>query len=237
MKIKSIKILTLLLAVLILWSCKSKSGSPEEEENFSKDASYALGMSIGSSFKEGLKSDNIIPNYDEFFKGFKDGLFDKKKRFDSTEAMTIIEEAFNAITEKQNAEAEKKEIAFLAENSKKPGVKITSSGLQYEIINETNKKKPSITDTVRVHYEGKLADGNVFDSSYQYGEPVDLPLEAVIPGWSEGIQLMGLGSKYILYIPSNMGYGPSGMTNPYTGTVIVPPFATLIFTVELLEIL
>ncbi|MDR0323259.1 MAG: FKBP-type peptidyl-prolyl cis-trans isomerase [Treponema sp.] len=236
MKNKNLIILTILLACCTFLGCgKNSSGSSAGEENFDKDASYALGMSIGMSLKESLEMDSIFPNYNEFLKGLTDGIYDKA-RFDSIEAMAIIETAFSALTEKQNAQAKQNETAFLAENSRKPGVMITSSGLQYEVITETGRRKPLMTDTVLVHYEGSLIDGTTFDSSY-YGEPVELPLDAVVPGWSEGLLLMGAGSKYILYIPSDQGYGPSGMTNPFTGSVIIPPHATLIFTVELLEIL
>jgi FKBP-type peptidyl-prolyl cis-trans isomerase len=119
---------------------------------------------------------------------------------------------------------------FLAENSKKPGINVTGSGLQYEVIREGNGPKPAATDTVRVHYEGTLTDGTVFDSSYSRGEPIEFPLDGVIPGWTEGLQLMGEGAKYRLVIPSDLGYGPQGAGGQ------IPPYATLIFEVELLNI-
>jgi len=121
-------------------------------------------------------------------------------------------------------------IEFLAENSKKPGIVITPSGLQYEVITEASGPKPDATDTVRVHYRGTLTDGTVFDSSYDRGNPIEFPLNGVIPGWTEGVQLMSVGSKYKFYIPQELGYGPGG-AGP------IPPYSVLIFEVELLDIL
>jgi FKBP-type peptidyl-prolyl cis-trans isomerase len=118
---------------------------------------------------------------------------------------------------------------FLAENGKREGVKTTPSGLQYEVINEGDGPKPTLAQNVTVHYEGKLADGTVFDSSYDRGQPVTFPLKAVVPGWKEGLQLMPAGSTYMLYIPAEMGYGAKG-SGP------IPPNSTLIFKVELLDV-
>jgi FKBP-type peptidyl-prolyl cis-trans isomerase len=123
-----------------------------------------------------------------------------------------------------------KEADFLAENGKKPGVLTTPSGLQYEVIVQGRGAMPKETNTVQVHYEGSLIGDVVFDSSYSRGEPSEFSLEGVIPGWSEGIQLMNVGSTYKMYIPSALGYGEAG----YSG--VIPPNALLIFTVELLGI-
>ena len=120
--------------------------------------------------------------------------------------------------------------AFLAENAKRPGVKVTPSGLQYEVLDATLGQKPKATDTVRVHYEGTLIDGTVFDSSYKRGESISFALNQVIAGWTEGLQLMSVGSKYKLYIPYHLGYGEHG------AGASIPPYAALIFTVELLGI-
>ena len=119
--------------------------------------------------------------------------------------------------------------AFLAENAKKDGVTVTASGLQYRVITEGAGDAPKATDTVKVHYEGRLISGDVFDSSIARGEPVSFPLNGVIPGWSEGVQLMKVGSKFEFTIPSALAYGPSG-TGP------IPPNSVLVFDVELLEI-
>ena len=119
---------------------------------------------------------------------------------------------------------------YLDKNAKREGVKVTSSGLQYEVLEEGNGKSPSVTDIVRCHYEGRLIDGTVFDSSYKRGEPSEFALNQVIKGWTEGLQLMPVGSKYKLYIPYELGYGERGAGQS------IPPYATLIFTVELLDI-
>lgn len=119
---------------------------------------------------------------------------------------------------------------FLADNAKRPEVKTTASGLQYEVIEQTLGQKPKATDKVRVHYEGTLIDGTVFDSSYKRGESITFGLNQVIKGWTEGLQLMSVGSKYKLYIPYELGYGAQGAGGS------IPPYAALIFTVELLDI-
>ena len=119
---------------------------------------------------------------------------------------------------------------FLAENAKRPEVKTTASGLQYEVLEGTIGQKPTATDKVRVHYEGTLIDGTVFDSSYKRGQSISFALNQVIRGWTEGLQLMSVGSKYKLYIPYELGYGAAG------AGADIPPYAALIFTVELLGI-
>jgi FKBP-type peptidyl-prolyl cis-trans isomerase len=119
---------------------------------------------------------------------------------------------------------------FLQENAKKDGVKTTASGLQYEVLTEGTGKTPKATDTVLVHYKGTLLNGTEFDSSYKRGEPIEFPLNQVIRGWTEGVQLMKEGSKYRFYIPSNLAYGPRGAGG------VIGPDETLIFDVELLKV-
>ena len=119
---------------------------------------------------------------------------------------------------------------FLAENAKREGVKVTATGLQYEVLDATLGQKPKATDTVRVHYEGTLIDGTVFDSSYKRGESIAFPLNGVIKGWTEGLQLMSVGSKFKFFIPYQLAYGETGAGGS------IPPYAALIFTVELLGI-
>ena len=131
---------------------------------------------------------------------------------------------------KTSSAAKEDGIRFLENNAKRPEVKTTPSGLQYEVIEATLGQKPKATDKVRVHYEGTLTDGTVFDSSYKRGEPITFGLNQVIKGWTEGLQLMSVGSKYKLYIPYELGYGAQGAGGS------IPPYATLIFTVELLGI-
>jgi FKBP-type peptidyl-prolyl cis-trans isomerase len=120
--------------------------------------------------------------------------------------------------------------AFLKENASKPGVKTTSSGLQYLVLEEGKGKSPKATDTVLVHYKGNLLDGTEFDSSYKRNEPISFPLNGVIPGWTEGVQLMKEGGKIRLFIPSNLAYGSRGAGG------VIPPDSTLVFDIELLKV-
>ena len=148
-----------------------------------------------------------------------------EKELNYEEFKAGIDFVMNA-SKKAKAEGE----AFLAQNAKREGVKTTASGLQYEVLEATLGQKPKATDTVRVHYEGTLIDGTVFDSSYKRGESISFPLNGVIKGWTEGLQLMSVGSKYKLFIPYQLAYGEHG------AGASIPPYAALIFTVELLGI-
>ena len=139
------------------------------------------------------------------------------------------EEKFVKEMQTKAGENKTKGAAFLAENGKKAGVKTTASGLQYKVITEGKGKMPKATDVVEVNYEGKLLDGKVFDSSYERGEPIEFPLNQVIAGWTEGLQLMKEGGKYEFYIPSDIAYGEAGNSG-------IEPNSTLIFTVELLKV-
>jgi len=207
-------------------NAKGKSGSSPSDGSFGKDPSYALGMNIGS----GLKADSIYPDWDEFLQGMKDILYGNDTRFAMEEASRIFYEAYSANNERRETASRQEGIDFLEENKQKPGIITTGSGLQYEVITQGNGPKPSFEDTVRVHYKGTLINGDEFDSSYSRGEPIEFPLNGVIPGWTEGLQLMNVGSKYRLFIPSDLGYGPQG-AGPK-----IPPNSTLIFEVELLDI-
>jgi len=228
---KPVKILSVLFASILIWGCKDKnSASGAAQETMDGNTSYALGMYFGADLKNWIDSSGMNPNIDEFVKGFKDNLTGGKTRFSMEEVSELLDKAFTKMSEEKNAGAKQAENSFLAENAKKPGVKITASGLQYEIINETTGKKPSSNSTVLVHYEGRLVDGTVFDSSYDR-EPWETEINRVIPGWTEGVQLMSVGSKFIFYIPSQLAYGESGIQG------IIPPFSTLIFSVELLDII
>ncbi|MDR3114732.1 MAG: FKBP-type peptidyl-prolyl cis-trans isomerase [Treponema sp.] len=204
-------------------------GVPEVPSRVSEDVdtSYAFGMVIGSD----LKQTGLTFNYNAFVRGLKESLEDKETRFTMDDAVLKVQTAFMAALAKRAEENRQKEQAFLEENRKKPGVSLTPSGLQYEIIVEGSGQKPKGDDMVRVNYKGTLTDGTVFDSSYSRGEPAEFPLDAVIPGWTEGIQLMSEGGFYRLYVPSKLAYGEQG-----AGSTI-PPYSTLIFEVELLSIL
>lgn len=196
--------------------------------------SYALGLSMGNNFKSsGIEEMNIK----EFAEGVAAVFEGTQPKMSYDEAKNVIREFFTALEEKQNAAAAKMgEVnkaaseAFLAENAKRPEVKTTESGLQYEVINEGNGDKPAASDTVVVHYTGTLIDGTVFDSSVERGTPATFGVTQVIPGWIEALQLMQVGAKWRLYIPSDLAYGPRGAGGA------IGPNSTLIFDVELLQI-
>jgi len=217
------------ITAIFICGCKGSSGLSQDKANFDKDSSYALGLNVGSGLRDGLKNDNVNPDFNEFMKGMRDGMLGKDPRFPLDEARDKIEAAFNALTQERNEENIQKGIDFLAENAKKPGINITQSGLQYEVLVEGNGPKPTGDSIVKVHYEGRLIDDTLFDNSYERQEPVMFALNDVIEGWSEGLQLMNVGSKYKLYVPSEIGYGSMGY-GP------IPAYATLIFTVELIDI-
>ncbi|MCL2720958.1 MAG: FKBP-type peptidyl-prolyl cis-trans isomerase [Treponema sp.] len=237
MKYKTWLICAILIAAVVFGACDNDSNNTASKETFDKDASYAMGVSIGADFLENMEASEIYLNIDEFIKGLSDVMKGKQTRFDRSEANNIIDKAFMAMMDERTAQNEQEEVAFLVENAKRPGINITSSGLQFEVINEGNGPKPSFTDEVLIHYEGRLSNGMIFDSTYERMEPLDFRLNEVIPGWAEGVQLMNVGSHYVFYIPSVLGYGKEGVVNPWTGEVIIPPFATLIFIVELLDII
>ena len=190
--------------------------------------SYALGLGIGHQLKNmGIENFSV----EDFAQSIKDVMEDKATAMTSQEAQALLNTYFQ---EKQKAESQKaisEGKAFLEENAKKEGVVTTKSGLQYEILTEGTGKQPKATDTVRCHYEGSLINGSVFDSSYKRGEPAEFGLSQVIPGWTEGVQLMKEGAKYRFYIPYLLGYGENGAGSS------IPPYSTLIFDVELIKIL
>lgn len=198
--------------------------------------SYALGLGIGQQLKQmGLKGSLVM---EDFVASITDVLEDNELKVNNQEAQQIVNAFFQKLEAEQNAakaEAGKAAKAegekFLAENAKKEGVTVTKSGLQYEVLTEGTGKKPKATDTVRCHYEGRLLDGTVFDSSYKRNEPADFGLQQVIAGWTEGVQLMSEGAKYRFYIPYLLAYGEGGAGG------MIPPFATLIFDVELIKVL
>ncbi|MCL2128399.1 MAG: FKBP-type peptidyl-prolyl cis-trans isomerase [Treponema sp.] len=188
--------------------------------------SYAFGMTVGGDLQDaGLELD-----YAAFSEGLKNAMEQSPTRMDRDEALEIVQNAFEAAMLRQAVELQAKEEVFLAGNAERAEVSTTESGLQYEVVQEGNGPKPQAGDTVLVHYEGALTDGTVFDSSFQREKPEEIPLDMVIPGWSEGIQLMSTGSRYRLYIPSNLAYGERGAGQ------VIPPYSTLVFTVDLLDI-
>ena len=189
--------------------------------------SYALGLSMGQNL---LGSGVTSLNYADLAAGIKDVLEKNQPQISYQEAQTVLNKFFSELEEKLVGEAKASGEAFLAENAKREGVKVTDSGLQYEVLEETIGQKPKATDKVRVHYEGTLIDGTVFDSSYKRGESITFGLNQMIKGWTEGLQLMSIGSKYKLYLPYQLAYGERG------AGANIPPYSALIFTVELLGI-
>ena len=190
--------------------------------------SYALGLSMGQNLMgSGVEKLN---NYQDLAQGIEDVLTHQQPKISYQEAQQVLGQFFQELEAKVAGAAKAEGEKFLAENAKREGVKTTASGLQYEILEATIGMKPKATDTVKVHYEGTLIDGTVFDSSYRRGEPISFPLNGVIKGWTEGLQLMTVGSKYKLFIPYQLAYGERG------AGASIPPYAALIFTVELLGI-
>jgi len=221
-------ILAALAASLILLSCKGQTKPAEGEapKASKKDVSYAFGVAIGNSLKEAY----VTLDYSSFLKGIKDVLDKDKPSMDMAKAQELIQTAVMEAQEKKNADLAEKEKTFLAENGKKEGVKTTESGLQYIVLTEGTGQKPKPTDTVKVHYTGTFTDGKTFDSSVERGEPAEFVVDEVIPGWVEALQLMPVGSKFKLFIPSSLAYGVEGAGG------VIPPNTPLIFEVELLSI-
>ena len=189
--------------------------------------SYAIGLSMGQNL---MGSGVTSLDYADLAAGIKDVLEKNQPQISYQEAQQVLGKFFSELEQKIAGEAKAAGEAFLAENAKREGVKVTESGLQYEVIEATIGQKPKATDKVRVHYEGTLIDGTVFDSSYKRGESITFGLNQVIKGWTEGLQLMSIGSKYKLYLPYQLAYGERG------AGANIPPYAALIFTVELLGI-
>ncbi len=198
---------------------------------FTKDMdkiSYALGLGIGQQ----LKSMNIENfNVQDFTQSICDVLTDAEPAISHREAQALLNEYFDKQARQQAQGTIAAGKAFLEANAKKADVNVTKSGLQYTVLTEGTGRSPKATDRVRCHYEGTLIDGTVFDSSYRRGEPADFPLDGVIPGWTEGVQLMKEGAKYRFFIPYLLGYGERGAGSS------IPPYSTLIFDVELIKIL
>lgn len=196
--------------------------------------SYALGIGIGSQLA-GMGAKEL--NIDDFAQAIRDVISGSELKVDNAEAQTLVQNFFQEQEAKQQAAAAEAGKAakvagedFLAENGKKDGVVTLPSGLQYQVLKEGDGKKPSATDQVVCHYEGTLIDGTVFDSSYQRNQPATFGLNQVIAGWTEGVQLMQEGAKYRFFIPYNLAYGERG------AGAQIPPFAALVFDVELIEV-
>ena len=189
--------------------------------------SYALGLSLGNN----LKNNGIEElDYQTLAKGIQDVFEAKQLEMTEEEAQSVLNDFFQAQQTKAEGKAKEEGVLFLIENAKRAEVTTLSSGLQYEILTAGNGAMPKSTDNVKVHYHGTLINGAVFDSSVNRGEPATFGVTQVISGWVEALQLMPVGSKWKLYIPSNLAYGERGAGGA------IPPHTTLIFEVELLEI-
>ena len=188
--------------------------------------SYALGKDVGSS----LASNGIAINTESFLRGVNDAIQGKDELIGEEEGIRIIKGAFAKAAEERINVLKKEETTFFDTLQKKAGVQHLQDGLYYEVIQEGSGAKPTSDAEVTVHYKGSLANGKVFDNSYERGEPLNIDLSNVIRGWQLGIPLMSSGAKYKLYIPSKLGYGERG------GGTDIPPYSPLIFEIELLEI-
>ncbi|MCQ2065322.1 MAG: FKBP-type peptidyl-prolyl cis-trans isomerase [Bacteroidaceae bacterium] len=198
--------------------------------------SYSLGLNIGQQLKQmGLKDEFVAS---DFAAAVNDMIKGSRPQVSINEAQQILNDFFAGLEKRQQAEAAKAGKAareagekFLKENAGKAGVTVTASGLQYTVLKEGTGRRPTADNTVRCHYEGTLIDGTVFDSSYRRGEPAEFGLRQVIAGWTEGVQLMQEGAKYRFFIPYNLAYGERGAGSD------IPPYAALIFDVELIKVI
>ena len=184
-------------------------------------------MAMGQQLR-GMGLDHL--NKEDFDEALHASFEGRKTEMTPEEAQKLLQEYLQELNKKNEAIAREAGDKFLEANRQNPGVHVTSSGLQYVVEKEGTGKQPTATSEVTVHYTGKLLDGTVFDSSINRGEPTTFPLNRVIPGWTEGLQLMKEGAKYTFFIPSDLAYGPAGIPN------VIPPHSTLIFDVELISV-
>lgn len=220
----------LIVASLVLGSCntnKKQVTEPVNLETASDSASYAIGIQISENFKSQDLKDVI--NFDALIAGINENIADESRiEMEATEK--IVNDFFSSIQQNQHTDKVAAGEAFLAEKEKEAGVHKTSSGLMYKVITEGTGRIPSASDQVKTHYRGTLIDGTEFDSSYSRNEPAVFPVNGVIPGWVEALQLMKEGAKWELYIPYNLAYGERGAGRS------IGPYETLVFEIELLSI-
>lgn len=225
-----------LLLVLLLWAGPQDPAQPADPPSDTEkvqQTSYAIGYNLGRSFSD----DQIELDLDFFMDGLVTAMNKGEAKFTEQE-MAQIMRAFQAevSAKRRAAKAESMQVnlekaqAFMEANKSNEGVQVLESGLQYKILEHGDGASPTEQQQVTIHYEGKVAQGSVFDSSYQKGQPLTMPVNGFIPGMIEALQMMKVGSKWELYIPPNLGYGPAGGGN------VIPPNAALVFTVELLEV-
>lgn len=237
----SLPVAVLTAAALLLGGCGKEPAKPATKPAASGSAaapvltsvdqqvSYGLGYNIGMNLKQ---QGGLVVDMAAITAGIEDALGGKNPRCTEAElqaAFGQMQERMRAASAKASASNEAAAKAYLETNAKKPGVKVTASGLQYEVLKTGTGAKPKKTDTVQVHYHGTLIDGTIFDSSVQRGQPATFPVSGVISGWVEALQLMSVGDKWKLTIPPALGYGQQG-------SGLIPPGAALVFEVELLAI-
>ena len=230
----AVKTAILILAVLVFSSCNDSND--DSSYVLDKDTSYAMGMLLADMMKNQFGIPYLAYDYNAFRDGYRAYNEESETRLTWDQAMDRINSLFMRIDSYENEnfylEGERnleEGLVFQAENARRPEVITTATGLQYEVLNQGYGDRPQLEDTVLVHYEGVFIDGTLFDSSYLRNEPTQINLSFVIPGWSEGVQLMNVGSTYRFVIPSHLAYG-QGIPGEF------PANATLIFTVELLGI-
>lgn len=230
MKFQNLSIATILTLAVLFTGCNQKqSGASNADLSTKLDSvSYALGFQNGTFLgREGINELSM----NEYNVGLNDALSSEDGLMTQDEIYAVTNSYLKELTEKRSKDNLEKGKAFLESNKEKEGVKVTDSGLQYKVIEEGDGESPSAQNVVRVNYEGSLLNGKVFDSSYDRGQPAEFPLNRVIPGWTEGVQLMKEGATYMFYIPSELAYGQRAPQGSPIG-----PNETLIFKVELLEV-
>ncbi len=237
---RNVAILTFAIAMLTVNLFAGTQETQDEElilKNYKDSLSYALGYNIGKNLLNNITNDSLKIDFSKLVTGFDFGVSKKKSLLSDDEikkVMLLFQQELKAKQElkQKGAMMKNKEegMKFLAENGKKEGIVTLPSGLQYKIIKEGTGNTPKPTDKVKVHYTGKLINGKVFDSSKDRGQPIEFPLNGVIKGWTEGLQHIKEGGEIILYIPSELAYGANGAGQS------IPPNATLIFEVSLLQI-
>jgi FKBP-type peptidyl-prolyl cis-trans isomerase FklB len=207
----------------------AKSAAPLTLKTQKEKFSYALGMTNGKRLTESLRKQTVPFDQAIMLRGMKDGMAGGKTLLTDQEAQASLDQMRKDMMQKQQAVGKKEGDDFLATNKSKEGVVTLPSGLQYKILTAGTGPKPTASDTVLCNYKGMLINGTEFDSSYKRGQPLKFPVGGVIKGWTEALQLMPVGSKWQLFIPSNLAYGESGNQG-------IPPNSTLIFEVELVSI-
>ncbi|MCK4942526.1 MAG: FKBP-type peptidyl-prolyl cis-trans isomerase [Candidatus Aminicenantes bacterium] len=239
------KTIVVIIFILLLLNITCTKSSPSKKSEIKpgqdisldtpeKTTSYSMGYNMGKNFKEIYEK----IDQDTLIQGIIDAINQKDPQISMKEISDTLMKLQKQVAEQKKEEQktmaeQNKKIGtqFLEKNAKEKGVKVTASGLQYKIINQGKGANPVATDRVRVHYRGKFIDGKEFDSSYKRGEPTTFRLDQVIPGWTESLQLMNTGAKYVVFVPSELAYGERGAGN------VIGPNSTLIFEIELLEIL